>query len=123
MAHPPDPALARAVGEVIKRLRGDGWSTRDIATRFDVADSTITRWENGDRTPRLDQLPQLDALCDEPKGYVLRLADLVTDDFDVEGALASDPSLDADGRGMVVRLYRMLRDDAAQNGQSPANSR
>jgi transcriptional regulator with XRE-family HTH domain len=110
MAHPPDPALTCAVGEAIKVLRDDGWSTRGIAEKFDVADPTVIRWENGKRAPELRQLPLLDEMCGQPRGYVLRVAGYVVDDIDIEAALGSDPAIpDPDDRAMIVRFYRHMR--------------
>lgn len=107
MPHPIDGALAGAVGDVIGWLKEQGMSTRDIATRFEVSDSTITRWENGKRTPRLDQLPLLDELAEQAHGYILRLAGYVDDPRpgDVLAAIATDPRLGAEGKTSVRQVY------------------
>jgi transcriptional regulator with XRE-family HTH domain len=110
VAHPPDPALIRAVAEAIGALRAKGMSTRQIATEFGVSDPTITRWENGDRAPRLDQLPVLDALCGKTRGYVLTLAGYV-EPMDIEAAIESDPALTPFGRRTVAGFYRYTRDE------------
>lgn len=113
MPHPVDRALAGAVGKVIGQLRRKSLTTREIATHFDVADSTITRWEKGKRTPALDQLPDLDALAGKPRGHVLRIAGYVDDPegfvIDVETAVMRDPDLDSGGVAAVMQVYGVVR--------------
>lgn len=111
MPHPLDQALAAAVGTVIRRLENQGWTTRQLAERFDVADSTINRWKNGERTPRLDQLPIFDDLARRPKGHVLRLAHYVEDDsVDITAAIDQAPDLpDLIDREALAGLYEVFR--------------
>ena len=106
MAHGPDPALTRAIREVIRSLRGNGWSTHDLAERLEVSPPTITRWENGARAPSLDLLPRFDALLDRPRGEVLRLAGYVEDrPGDVPTAINADPHLSKMAKQILIDTY------------------
>jgi len=106
VAHAPDEALGRAVGAAIRSLRADGWTTREIADRLEVADPTVIRWENGNRVPSLDLLPKLDELCEQPRGHILRLAGYVEDlDGDVRAAVLADSRLSKQEQAMLVDIY------------------
>lgn len=99
-----------------------GLSQTQIADALDGVDQpAVSKWARGERPPPLWVLPAIDELCGKPRGYVLRLAGYV-DDVDVADLLAADKSLDPDGRGMVVRLYRMLQEDAAASRGHSAKS-
>lgn len=86
-------------------------STRQIADHFGVSDPTVNRWENGERVPALDQLPELDALSRAPRGHVLRLAGYVQDEpIDIVAAIRNDPSIpDHLDREALLLLYSTLR--------------
>lgn len=88
-----------------------GVSQVQIAEECEVDQPTVSKWARGVLQPPLWALPIIDELCGRPKGHVLRLAGYVEDDFDVEAALAVDPSFaDPDDRAMVVRFYKRMRD-------------
>lgn len=107
VAHPADPSLTRAVGDVIRSLRGRGWSTQDLADRLGVSSPTITRWENGGRAPSLDVLPRFDTLLERPRGEVLRLAGYVEDrPGDVPAAIMADPHLSDMAKQILVDTYK-----------------
>jgi transcriptional regulator with XRE-family HTH domain len=111
MPHPLDQALAAAVGTVIRRLESQGWTTKQLAAQFEVTEPTVNRWKNGERTPRLEQLPTFDRLAGQPKGHVLRLAHYVDDGgVDVIAAIEHAPDLtDLMDREALAGLYEVFR--------------
>lgn len=114
MARPEAERLTAAFRHACEQA---GVTQEQLAERLGVHQTTVSTWLLGKAQPPLRHLPAIDELCGQPKGHVLRLAGYV-DDVDVKSALASDPSLDPDGRGMVVRLYEMLQADAQSASSS-----
>lgn len=120
MAHPPDRALSRAIGDALKEARAGGRSTRALATYFGVSDPTIIRWENGGHVPALDLLPKFDELVGRRRGEMLRRAGYVEDDpSDVRAAIAADPDLPNETiRQMLLDTY----DAAVKRAQASLNA-
>lgn len=115
----PDPELARAIANACREA---GITQKQVAAGTSVDQTTVSGWMNGKNWPPLWALPVIDELCGQPRGHLLRASGYVDDDVDVAALLSADKSLDADGRGMVVRLYRMLQDDAAASRNHSAKS-
>jgi transcriptional regulator with XRE-family HTH domain len=76
--------------ELARRLRARGW--------VKVDQPQISKWVRGVSVPPLEVLPDVDAACNRPKGYVLRVAGYV-----------DDPPPSVGGR--LEAELRALRDD------------
>lgn len=81
-----------------------------MAEQLGVHQTTVSGWFVGKVQPPLRHLPAIDELCDQPKGYILRLAGYV-DDIDIEAAIKADPRLSEDNRRAVLAFYRFCRDE------------
>lgn len=101
--------LAHGFSAALEELHDQGIERKRIAQVLDVTPSAIARWATGERTIPVEKLPLVDQLCGQPRGHVLRLAGLVSDELDVASALRSDPHLDAEGRDLVSSLYAYCR--------------
>jgi transcriptional regulator with XRE-family HTH domain len=78
--------------ELAERLKARGWTKVD--------QPQISKWVRGVSVPPLEVLPDVDAACGQPKGYVLRIAGYVDD----------PPSRHGRGAELLAEL-RALRDD------------
>jgi transcriptional regulator with XRE-family HTH domain len=76
--------------ELAARLQVRGWTK--------VNQAQVSKWVRGVSVPPLEVLPDVDAACGQPKGYVLRVAGYV-----------DDPP----GQGKLVAELRALRDELA----------
>lgn len=108
----PTPPGAESLTDAFRLACSEAGVTQEqLAEQLGVHQTTVSSWLVGKAKPPLRHLPAIDALCGQPKGYILRLAGYVDDDLDVEAALAVDPSFaDPDDRAMVVRFYQRMRD-------------
>lgn len=86
--------------DLADRLQQRGWAK--------VTQSQISKWVRGVSVPPLDILPDVDAACGKPRGYVLRHAGYVEDANDVLTALVVDPVLDDEDKSALRLLYRVL---------------
>ncbi len=70
--------VVTTVGQELRRLREErGMSQCRVARMLDCYPSEVSRWESGERTPRLTNLARLDAvlcLTDTELAYLVRLA-------------------------------------------------
>jgi len=71
--------------DLAKGLQARGW--------VKVDQSQISKWARGLVVPPLEVLPDIDAVCGRPKGYVLREAGYVDEIKGVEDAIRADPRL------------------------------
>ena len=118
-----DAAGRSSLSDAFRRAyEGAGLSQQALSAATGIDQSLISKYARGATQPPLDALVKVDRACGRPKGYVLRLAGYVDDDLDIKAALASDPTPEPDGRGMVVRLYEMLQDDARRSRNHSASS-
>ncbi len=70
------PALAVALGGVIRRVRQQAWlSQRQLATQLGLSRSAISRWESGRRFPTISHLERLGELIDRPASSMLTEAE------------------------------------------------
>lgn len=91
-----------------------GVSQTQIAEALGVDQPRVSKWARGESQPPLEKLPVIDALCGQPRGYVLRLAGYV-DDIDIEAAIKADPRLTEKGRSTVLAYYLFVRDEYDEN--------
>lgn len=110
-----DAAGRSSLSDAFRRAyESAGLSQQALSAATGIDQSLISKYARGATQPPLDALVKVDEACGQPRGHVLRLAGYVQDSIDIEAALASDPALDQEGRDMVVRLYRILREDAGR---------
>jgi len=63
-------------GERLKELRQTKkWSTKELGTRLNVSDSTISRWENSIIIPTIDNLYNIAVLFGVSSDYLIGLED------------------------------------------------
>jgi transcriptional regulator with XRE-family HTH domain len=58
-----------------------GLRQEDVAAALHVDQGTVSRWARGLQKLDLDYFPQIDELCGQPHGYLLRLAGYVDDGY------------------------------------------
>ena len=106
---PQDPAaIAREkvrLGPAIRQARGDMTQTA-LADAVGVDQPTVSRWENDEQRPSLEQLAAVDAATGRHRGFVLLAAGLIDGVQSVEAALALDRGLDEEQRRFVLSVYR-----------------
>ena len=98
-----------------------GRTQESVAEAMGVTQPTISKWVRAETTPSFDQLASLEDACGRPRGFVLQLAGYVRCPTDARTALAADPGLDDDGRGILVDLYDIWVERAEQARQRPGN--
>jgi transcriptional regulator with XRE-family HTH domain len=113
-------AAYEAVGlsqvELARRLQERGWVRVD--------QSTVSKWVRGVSMPPLEVLPDVDAACGRPRGYVLRLAGYVedVDPTDVVAAIDADDQLTPEMKQSLKLTYKGLRNLPAEPGPGGARS-
>ncbi|HEY1119935.1 MAG TPA: helix-turn-helix transcriptional regulator [Acidimicrobiales bacterium] len=80
----------------------------DLAAKLGVDQTAISRWSRGTSRPQLEEIAAIEAACDRPRGFVLRLAGFVDEVVDVATAVAVDPALSDQGRRIVLTTYRSV---------------
>lgn len=80
----------------------------DLAERIGVDQTAISRWSRGTSRPQLEEIAAIEAACDRPRGFVLRMAGFVDEVVDVLAAVAVDPALSDQGRLIVTTTYRSV---------------
>ena len=103
---PSPDALPRAIRQAYE---GAGLSQQALAAATGIDQSLLSKYARGAATPPLSVLPRIDTACGQPLGHVLRLAGYVADVISVETAVQSDPDLDPEDKGMLVRFYRRMK--------------
>lgn len=96
-----------------------GLSQEAISAALGIRQATISKYARGEVQPPIDFLEQVDRLVGHPRGHVLRLAGYVDDGVDLVAAIATDPTLNEDGREFVLHAYRFSQGVAAEerNGE------
>lgn len=113
-------ALATALSSALLEIeRVSGKDRKAVATELGVDVSSVGRWATGERSVPIEVLPMIDAMCQQPKGYVLRLAGYVDDEMSIEAAIESDPALDDFGRRAVSTYYTFVRDKFDSSRATP----
>lgn len=106
-----DPAEQRSLGRAIRRAREDAGLTQvQLGDQANLDQAKLSKYENGHHEPPLSALLRIDEACKQPRGYVLRLAQLIHEPGTGEQAIASDARLQPDHRGALVTLYRLAVD-------------
>lgn len=121
MAHPPR-GLTHGFARAIAELEARGMDRRAIATALGVRESTVSRWVTGDRSVSVEKLPEVDQLCGQPLGHVLRLAGYVKDGIDLVAAIEAAPELDEPNREDLLLVYEVFRrrsTPAATDSETP----
>lgn len=120
--------MARPIAEEFGRAfrsayEGAGLTQTDLAVALQqrgwvkVDQSQISKWARGLFVPPLEVLPDVDAVCGQPIGHVLRLAGYVEDDgADVETAIRNDRRLTDERKLLLIDAYRGLAKLAPRAG-------
>jgi len=113
------PAYER-VGNAFRRAyEFAGLRQTDVADALGVDPATISKWSRGLQRIDLDYFPEIDKLCGQPRGWLLKQAGYVEDaELSVEQAIRSDPRLDDQGRTTLLHLYLVLTSPAAQSASA-----
>ena len=65
------------IGEKIRQQRRlTGMKQEELSKRVGVSLKTIQRWENGERSPRMDEINRLSTALDKPLGYFVGMSDI-----------------------------------------------
>lgn len=77
------------MAKTIKQLRDErGWTQQDLASRLDVAVSTVYQWERGKYEPRFSQMKALSLAFGVPMDEILPSSTRI-DQIDDEGKAAA----------------------------------
>lgn len=93
------------LGPAIRRARGAMTQTA-LADAVGVDQPTVSRWENDEQRPSLEQLAAVDAATGHRRGFTLIAAGVIEGVQSVEAAIILDPSLDEEQRRFVLAAYR-----------------
>lgn len=113
MAHPPR-GLTHGFARAIAELEARGMDRRAIADALDVRQSTVSRWVNGERSVPVEKMPEVDQLCGQPLGHVLRLAGYVKNGVDLVAAIEAAPELGDPEREDLLVIYEVFRKRSAR---------
>lgn len=96
------------LGEAIRRAISGVHTQSSLADELGVRQNTISRWVTGANTPSLDELREIERLCDRPRGFILTAAGYVQRALSTRDAIAADPGLSPVARQALLASYEVL---------------
>lgn len=112
-----DAKLKRRVGEGMRKAREvAGLTQQQMADAAKIPQSKVSQYERGLYLPPLDRLLAIDDVCNQPRGYTLRLAGVIEETTDVRSAIMADSRVAGRVRAALVDIY----DSALGNAGSAA---
>lgn len=86
-----------------------GLTQEALAVAIGIRQATISKYARGETQPPLDVLEKVDQACGKPAGHVLRLAEYVAAEVDLETAILKFPApLDPGERQALLGMFRAL---------------
>jgi transcriptional regulator with XRE-family HTH domain len=106
-----DSAAQRSLGAAVRRARKEAGLTQDqLGELADLEQAKISKYENGQHEPPLSAILRIDDALQQPRGYVLRLAQLIYEPDTGEQVIASDARLEPEHSRALLSLYKLAVD-------------
>ena len=107
---PPDlEGVARVLGDRLRVEREQrGWSGSELARRTGIDQSSISKYERGERFPTSLARERIEDAFGWPRGRIVRLAGIAEEPATLDDFLAGRPLLTDADRALVMRVVEHL---------------
>lgn len=118
-----EAASRDALAKAIRTARENaGLTQQQLADLAGLDQAKVSRYERALNVPPLGSLLAIDEACRQPRGTVLRLAELIDNPDSAEDAITSDPALHPDAAQALLTFYRLASTVTAGKPAKPSRA-